>query len=337
MLVKYNISIIICCFNSSKRLYETLKSISNQNYSSELEIELILVDNNSNDDTSKIAMSIWENFNSSVNLKIFQEEKKGLSNARKKGIEIARGEYLIFCDDDNWLANDYLQISYDIMNSNPNIGMLGGEGEAVFEGEKPEWFERFKLNYAVGKQSNFDGDITNLKGYVYGAGAIIRKSVLDEIYSKGFVSQLTDRVGHQLVSGGDNELGYMIALSGFRIFYSSKLKFKHFMPNNRIRISYLCKLIKGRQLTNHKIATYENVLLNKEYSLPINNVHSFKKFFKQLIKICITTLRKKKKLNDFRLQLTELYYYKYYLLLNRSKFEKEIIQVNKNIAIYKKY
>ena len=56
-------SIIICCFNSAKRIEPTLGHIAKQN-SSHFKFEVILVDNNSTDETQTISLNIWNSFNS---------------------------------------------------------------------------------------------------------------------------------------------------------------------------------------------------------------------------------------------------------------------------------
>ena len=53
------ISIIICCYNSAKRLHETLKHLALQQVSDTIHWEVILVNNNSTDATTQIALEIW--------------------------------------------------------------------------------------------------------------------------------------------------------------------------------------------------------------------------------------------------------------------------------------
>jgi glycosyltransferase involved in cell wall biosynthesis len=330
-----DISVIVCCYNSVLRIRPTLEHLAKQKITKLLNWELIVVDNNSNDGTSELVSQIWKELKSEITIKVVQEISPGLSNARKKGIASANGEILIFCDDDNWFDDHYVQIAFDLMLENNRIGMLGGIGEEMIEGEKPTWFENEKLGFAVGPQNDVDGDITFKKGYVYGAGSVVRKSVLSAIYDEGFVNQLTDRVGKVLVSGGDNEIGYMIALSGFKIYYSSKLKFKHYLPKNRLKISYLCKLVKGKQLTLYKIRYYEMYVLNLPYQFPKHRYSGLKQSIKVAFKILIRLVLKRISYLQFRMALTNIFYERYYLFLYYNKFKSEIDQVLKNIQIYK--
>ncbi|WP_300978473.1 glycosyltransferase [Flavobacterium sp.] len=330
-----DLSVIVCCYNSAQRIRPTLEHLAKQNTTNFLKWEVIVVDNNSNDGTSELVFQIWEELKSDIAFKVVYENRPGLSNARKKGILSANGEILIFCDDDNWFEEHYVQIAYNLMSEDNSIGMLGGIGQEVIGGDKPTWFENVKLAYAVGPQNDVDGDITFIKGYVYGAGSIVRKSVLFNIYEKGFINQLTDRIGKVLVSGGDNEIGYMIALSGFKIYYSSKLKFKHYLPESRLMVSYLCRLAKGKQLTCYKIRCYEKYVLNKQFQFPENRFRGFKKSIIEMLKLLIRFILNKISYFEFKISFIQIFYESFYLLLYYNQFKSEILLVMKNIQLYK--
>jgi glycosyltransferase involved in cell wall biosynthesis len=332
---KIDISVVLCCYNSSSRLRPTLEHLAKQKINSQIKWEVILIDNNSNDNTSEFAKNIWLEVGDYIPFQVIPELKPGLSNARKKGIDSAKGEILIFCDDDNWFDENYLQMSFDIMKMNMKIGMLGGIGEEVLDIDKPIWFNKYKMAYAVGAQADEDGDITFVKGYVYGAGAVIRKSVLIDIYSKGFVNQFSDRVKNILVSGGDNEIGYMIVLSGYKIYYSSKLKFKHYLPQSRLTISYLNRLIKGQSLTFYKVMCYEHYVLNKEFQFPKSRFYGSSKSLKNIIKLLLSFVKRDVSYLYFSLRFTSLAYERIYLLLYFNKFKIEIKRIENNIFIFR--
>jgi hypothetical protein len=60
----------------------------------------------------------------------------GLAYARRRGVMEAAYEYIVFCDDDNWLAPDYLSIAREIL-FDPKVGAAGGQAEPEFEGPVP--------------------------------------------------------------------------------------------------------------------------------------------------------------------------------------------------------
>ncbi len=238
--IRKGVSLIICCYNSEKRLPETLLAISKQEVSPDLRWEIILVDNASTDNTAILANSIWNELNNPVELRIVKESKPGLGNARNKGISEALFSILLFCDDDNWLSPNYLQDTYDIFEADRNIAASGGKGIPVFETEKPYWFDEYAEAFAIGSQeiNREDGRLLNL----YGAGMAIRKTALDQLFASGFVPIMQGRVGKKLTSSEDTELTYAFVLMGYKLHYSKDLTFFHYLPAGRLQLDYFKRL-----------------------------------------------------------------------------------------------
>ncbi|MBK8553010.1 MAG: glycosyltransferase family 2 protein [Ignavibacteria bacterium] len=239
------VSIVICCYNSSKLLPDTLKFISGQSAPADIPFEVIVIDNNSTDDTSETAENFLSNLKPAVPYKILVQKIQGLSSARKMGFDNSDYEYIIFCDDDNRLASDYVEMSYNIMEQNEKIGALGGDSTAVTDGKFTDWFEKFQQSYSVGKQAEKSGNKTWDNSALWGAGMVVRKSALNELFSNGYRSLLSDRKKNTLTSGGDIELCYALRLAGWEIWYDSSLKLKHFIPRQRLNWKYLRKLNRG--------------------------------------------------------------------------------------------
>lgn len=242
------ISVIICCFNSATRMTPTLQHLYNQKNISSCSWEIIVVNNCSTDNTAEIALQIWDSFTSNKpNFKVVNEPTPGLSAARQKGIDESCHDYVLFCDDDNWLEENYLSLALNIMQNNMHIGALGGTGSPVFEKNEPPYFWTNQYNLlAVGNQSEIDGDITDERGVLYGAGMIINKTAYRILKEKfQFQFQLSDRMANNLLSSGDHELCIALKKIGFRIFYSKNLRFKHYIPGYRTTINYYKKLFLG--------------------------------------------------------------------------------------------
>jgi len=248
-------SIIICCHNSSKRLFLTLKHLSEQKLDN-IPWELIIVDNNSTDNTSHFAKTSWRNFNSTIEIKTVKEKKLGLSFARIKGIKVSKYKYIVFCDDDNWLSSNYLEIAYSILNKDSKIGALGGIGLPYCEVSPPEWFKYLSSYYATGKQGYINGDANIL----YGAGLVIRKSKVDYLFLNGFEFSLQDRKGKELSTGGDSEICLALKLAKLKIQYDENLKFNHFIPKSRISIEYVRLLRKNWAEARFSLAAYYHTL-----------------------------------------------------------------------------
>lgn len=94
------VSFIIPAFNAEKTISQCLQSILGQSYDPE-KIEIILVDNNSTDQTSEFAKSFSR-------VRYVLEEKQGRSHARNTGLALANGEFVAFIDSDVFLDKDWL-------------------------------------------------------------------------------------------------------------------------------------------------------------------------------------------------------------------------------------
>ena len=261
-MAKPGISLILCCYNSTELIGDTLQHIGAQQVPNSLPWEVILVDNNSVDNTAAVAQKIWSSLNVSIPLTVVYEPRPGLCFARNLGFNTANYEYCLFCDDDNWLHHDYVRLAYQIMQGDNRIGVLGGLGEAVFENQPPPWFEKNKHSYAVGPQAEQSGDVTLTRGYVFGAGAVYRKSVYGKLKKEGFSYLLTGRKGKNVTSGEDAELCYNYVLSGYTIHYSSSLKFKHFIVSKRLTLEYRKKLEASFTQSRVVLSLYQYRLFN---------------------------------------------------------------------------
>lgn len=96
-------SIIVPVYNASKTLSKCIDSILLQNVS---HYELILVDDGSKDKSIDIARQ-YEKENK--NIKVITQKNKGAGSARNIGVKIAKGDYLLFLDSDDYVDKDYLK------------------------------------------------------------------------------------------------------------------------------------------------------------------------------------------------------------------------------------
>ena len=261
------VSIVICCHNSSTRLKSTLWHIAQQKIKPGIRCEIVIVDNASNDATAIVACREWEALNiSHIDFKIVPEANPGLSYARKKGISESSYGYLIFCDDDNWLSEYYIDTVFHFFENHPQVAIIGGYGEAVFDNYTilPDWFHKFFKNYALGAQSS---KLNTEMGCVYGAGMAARKAIIDKDIFNAH-NFLTDRQGKNLTAGGDSEICFKVKLLGYKIAYLPELKFKHYISNDRLDWEYFKKLHIGFSKSFVVLNIYEKALNSQSSTLP---------------------------------------------------------------------
>ncbi|WP_242927475.1 glycosyltransferase [Pontibacter vulgaris] len=229
------VTIVVCTYNGAHLLPDTIRHIAQQRVRSTIPWEVIVVDNASTDNTSEVVQREWGKYNSDTAFSLLYQPTQGLTYARELALARARYEYVLFCDDDNWLNQDYVSIVFDLMIQHPRIGVLGGHGELVYEKLPPDWASAFTM-FGNGPQETSSGKVK--RNIVYGAGCVLRKSAFLKILDAGYKPLLTGRVGQNLSSGEDYELCYAIALANYDIWYDARLRFKHYMPKERIEWKY---------------------------------------------------------------------------------------------------
>jgi glycosyltransferase involved in cell wall biosynthesis len=256
----HGVSIIICCHNGASRLPETIRHIARQRVPAYVPWELLIVDNGSTDDSASVARIEWQKHRVDTYLRIVKEPALGLSYARARGFKEARYEYMVLCDDDNWLEENYVNHVHEILSGKPNIGALGGLGKLIYEVEPPS--RELSYIFAAGAQAPCSGKVMTNK--VYGAGCVIRDSAYQKLLSSGFKSLLTDRRGAELSSGGDYELCFALAIMGYDIWYDDRLRFTHFITRERLTWEYFLRYAYESSKCFNVLTSYKMVAAKEE-------------------------------------------------------------------------
>jgi len=133
---EYDITVIICTYNRCDLLSEALESVLSQD-ADEIRYELIVVDNNSTDDTKSVIASFLSR--GYPNFRFLFEGKQGLSNARNAGLANARAPLIAFTDDDVRVARDWVRAIKRTFDEHPEVDYLGGKVLPRWNVEPPPW------------------------------------------------------------------------------------------------------------------------------------------------------------------------------------------------------
>jgi glycosyltransferase involved in cell wall biosynthesis len=275
------VSVVIVTYNGANRIMNTLDHLCRQK-NIDFDWEVILIDNNSTDNTAHIALEFWKSHQKPFQFRILKELRQGQMYARHKGMFECNDRYMLYCDDDNHLNELYVKTAFEIIKQDANIAAVGGLGVIAYEEDfkPPNWMtETYERSYGTGSQGDADGDVSHLKGCLYTAGIIMDRVWLKSFYSMGFISSLKGRDGNSLVGGEDTELTLALKLIGGKLYYSSKMHFKHLMTKERINWVYLRRLWRGFGQSNYLISPFK--------SLPIvsEKLYSFKILFFTLARL----------------------------------------------------
>lgn len=134
---KPKISVILPFYNAGETLERAIMSILEQDID---DLELILINNNSKDQSIDIAEK-WEK--SEKRIKLIEEAEQGVMYASNKGAKIAQGEYVSRMDADDWAFPDKLSKQADFLDNNPDYGAVAGLVKHVPHSENTKGFERY--------------------------------------------------------------------------------------------------------------------------------------------------------------------------------------------------
>lgn len=230
-----SVTVIICTFNGSGSISGALNSIFNQAGVGQLfRLAIVVVDNGSTDDTAAIVRTRFTDGKSDIETSIIYEPVKGLASARRAGLLGTTSEFVVFCDDDNELDANYLAEGLRVMNERDRVGAIGGKGVFAADNfEKPTWFAKYQSYFAVGEQLPSEG-YANDRGYLWGAGLMIRAEPIRKAYQLGLASIALGRTGSSIISGDDMEMAFWFRLLGYDLWYSPALIFSHRISPERI-------------------------------------------------------------------------------------------------------
>ena len=236
------VSVIICCHNPRRdylaRVLEALKAqtLSTNNW------ELLVVDN-----ASERPVSASHNISWHPNARHVREENLGLTSARLRGIAESSADLLVFVDDDNVLAENYLDVATQIAMDRRYLGAWGGQQLAEFEGGEPReaWKRDFWTSRLVRDiwSNNYDRQAAPV-----GAGICIRRVVAMKyvqcVKSDSLRSSL-GRSGIGMNSCEDIDMAFTACDLGFGTGRFAALSLVHLIPQQRLSDDYLFRLIEG--------------------------------------------------------------------------------------------
>lgn len=253
--LSYGMTILIACYNASSIIEQTLNCLMKLHRVQDFSWEVLLVDNNSTDNTIGLAKRIWKG---DAELRIVHEERQGTGYAKLRGMQEAWYFYIGIVDQDNWLDEDWMQKAVHYMDQAPNAAFIFGKGAPIFETHKPDWFDRYQQNFAVGPQYSSNGLVLDPDRFFYAAGSVLRKEAFDQLMTLGFEPLLQSRTGTHLLSGEDTELQILLELLGWDLHYQEDLSFKHYMVKERLNRTYFRRLREGLGATSVYLNLYRN-------------------------------------------------------------------------------
>jgi glycosyltransferase involved in cell wall biosynthesis len=230
-----DISVIVCTYNRASSLKSTLESFSGLTLPPDLDWELIVVDNNSKDNTQEVIRDFAKTARFSVRY-IF-ERRQGRSPALNAGIVAAKGEIVAFTDDDVILHPEWLLRLKRAFDEFECAG-VGGRVVPLWHHPKPDWLEMEEqqaiVNFELGDESKELKDRTPL-----GANSAYQKNK----FAKYGVFRLDLGVSGESrgITCEDSEFASRLFRAGEKIMYVPAAIIYHPVDPVRSSKAYFCK------------------------------------------------------------------------------------------------
>ena len=238
-------TVAIPTYNGAHRIPLVLDRLKTQINTEAIAWEVIVIDNNSNDETSNVVFRYQKEWSDRVPLKYFFEARQGAAYARIRAVREAAGQSIGFLDDDNIPALDWVYQGVEFAKDHPRAGAYGSQVRADFEVTPPDNIEKIIDFLAIRER----GDRPNLYqpqilSLPTTAGLVVRREAWQLCYNQ-LSLRFPGRLGKSLMAGEDYETLLYIYKAGWEIWYNPAMKIDHKIPASRLERDYLIALIHG--------------------------------------------------------------------------------------------
>ncbi|MDY6902662.1 MAG: hormogonium polysaccharide biosynthesis glycosyltransferase HpsE [Cyanobacteriota bacterium] len=239
-----NLTVAIPTYNGENRLPQVLDKLKEQVNTENINWEVIVIDNNSNDGTAKLVKEYQENWLQDVPLKYYFESQQGISFARQRAINEAQGELVGFIDDDNLPFANWVSSACNFAQEHPKAGAFSSKIHGVFEKNPSEELKQITFYLAlVDRGSEPLMYEPRKKGLPPGAGMVVRRNIWQKhVPEKLLLIGKTEK--SQMPIGEDAEALLYIYKAGWEIWYNAQMEIEHMISSSRVEEKYLMSLMK---------------------------------------------------------------------------------------------
>jgi glucosyl-dolichyl phosphate glucuronosyltransferase len=233
-----DITVIVCTYNRSQSLAKALESIAGSHLPDSVDWEVVVVDNNSRDQTREVIEGFCRRY--PQRFRYVFESAQGLSYARNAGIRESRGDIIAFTDDDLTVQPDWLQNLTEPLRDEKWAG-AGGRILPAQTFVAPDWYAP-DGPYSMGGVLYAHFDLGDKPGELdrapHGANMAFRKSVFDKYGN--FRVYLGVSPGTDLCNE-DTEFGRRLLSGGERLYYAPSAAVYHEISPKRLDKKYFLK------------------------------------------------------------------------------------------------
>lgn len=279
-------TVIICTYNRSNNLPSCIDNLTRQQGVDNFEWEVLIVDNNSTDDTRQVVEELAKK--SPLKLRYIFEPQQGLNYARNLGIDESDSRYFCYIDDDILVDSHWLAALYEVLERE-DADAVGGRIHLDPQIKLPPWITS-EVQGFLGYQDYGDEPfrMDGKSQYPYGGNMSFSRRVIDSI---GMFNPKLGRKGEgrnrsELFKGAETDFFHRLAATGnARIFYEPRAIVYHKVLPHQLERKYLLTIHYNAGLQK---ALYDRTLFNRRMlGIPLfifpQFVRSATEYLKQLV------------------------------------------------------
>jgi glycosyltransferase involved in cell wall biosynthesis len=235
------ISVVICSYNRRDYIVEAMDSLYRQTLD-KAAYEVIVVDNNSKDDTEARCRA-FIGTHPDAHFLFLSESRQGASYARNTGAALAQGGLLVFMDDDAVAEPEFLSRIREFFAAHPTAGGMGGRIIPRYIPAEPKWMSHF-VSSLVG---NFDYSPHTVEfapfKYPLESNMVVRKDDFDTV--GGFNTELPGVKGTLRIGGEGKEFFFKLRNLGRTIWYDPNVRVEHVVEVSKLTREYMYRVASG--------------------------------------------------------------------------------------------
>lgn len=233
------LSVIICTYNREKYIRPLLESLATNTLEKD-QYEIVLVDNNCTDNTQQVCQQYTKE-HADVMFRYVVETEQGLSAAKNKGLQEAKGDIIVYVDDDALVDTHYLKDYADWFERHPETMAAGGPIQPMYEeGEEPTWMTPYTRALLTAWMDYGDKVREYPKGrYPGGGNAAYRKEAFNQV---GLFNTALGRKGGNLMGSEEKDIFAKMHRLGMQVLYLPWPVLHHSIPTLKLEEDYFNRL-----------------------------------------------------------------------------------------------
>lgn len=250
-----DLSVAICTYNGAARIPEVLDCLAAQRNTDALRWEVLVVDNNSTDETAAVIRRYADRWPASSRLRYVFEARQGKTHAVQRAVQESTGAWIAFLDDDNLPEPTWLAEAHGFARRHPGAGAFGGQIHGLFEQEPPRSFGLVQPLFAINKRTEtvcYNAGGTPTFG-APGAGLVVRRRAWDEAVAPARLQHHGPVGDERGTVGEDFELQWHLHEQGWEIWHNAAMRMKHRIPKERFEQAYLRQFFRAIGTSRHAI------------------------------------------------------------------------------------